>query len=127
MRYIRLPIFAFIALAFSAAWIPAASAQSPEAQQQSPQQAESFSSKELESFALAALEVQRINESYVPKLQEAKTPDQQEALRQEATGKMVEAIQDKGLSVDKYNQINAAAQANPEVASEISEHMQKAQ
>jgi GTP1/Obg family GTP-binding protein len=78
----------------------------PTQQQQQP----SFSDAELQTFAEAAMEVQQINQEYQPQMQQAQTPEEQQSIRDEATEKMVEAIEEKGLSVEQYNEIASAAQ-----------------
>ncbi|TVR83724.1 MAG: DUF4168 domain-containing protein [Rhodospirillales bacterium] len=86
-----------------------------------------YSEEELRSYAAAAIEVQRINETFQPQLQAAETPEEVQAVREQATGQMVEAVEDEGLSVDRYNQIFQAAQADPEVAEQISRYVQEMQ
>jgi hypothetical protein len=82
-----------------------------------------FSDRELKQFAMAALEVQRINNEYSPKLQTAATAEERQRIETEALGRMAEAVQDKGLSVDSYKRIYRAAQADPKVAKRIGEHV----
>jgi hypothetical protein len=81
--------------------------------------AASISDKELRTFADAALEVKKINDSYRPRFRAAETPAAKQQVQKEATEKMTEAVQSKGLSVDKYNQIVRVAQADPQVAKTI--------
>ncbi len=78
-----------------------------------------ISDQELKSFAVAALEVKKINDSYRPRYRSADTPAAKEQVQKEATDKMAAAVEQKGLSVDKYNQIVRVAQANPDVAQQI--------
>lgn len=111
--------------------------QQHEAQHRAQQQAETqlgqatggqaFSDDQLRAYALAALEVQAINESYQPRVQAAQDQGQMDQLRTEAETEMVEAVQDQGLSVDEYNQITQAAQADGELRGTIMQHMQQAQ
>lgn len=86
-----------------------------------------YTDEELRAYAAAATEVQRINESYQPQLEAAESPEEVQAVREQATGQMVEAVEDEGLSVDRYNEIFQAAQADPEVAEQISQYVQEMQ
>ncbi|HEX7007931.1 MAG TPA: DUF4168 domain-containing protein [Alphaproteobacteria bacterium] len=84
------------------------------------------SAEQLKSFADASLEVDKISQEYAPKLQAAKTAEDQEAVRKEATEKMVDAVQKKGLTVEDYRRIAIAARANPDLAREIETYRQQA-
>jgi hypothetical protein len=89
--------------------------------------AAAISEQELKSFAVAALEVKKINDSYRPRYRSADTPAAKEQVQKEATEKMSSAVEEKGLSVDKYNQIVRVAQANPDVARQIDDYARQAQ
>ncbi|MFN4283057.1 MAG: DUF4168 domain-containing protein [Alphaproteobacteria bacterium] len=88
--------------------------------------AASITQQELKTFAVAALEVKKINDTYRPRYQSAETPAAKEQVRKEATEKMSSAVQQQGLSVDKYNQIVRVAQADPEVAKQIDDYARQA-
>lgn len=100
---------------------PAAMAQSA-AQQQA-----AISDQDLKTFAVAARDVQKINQDYVPAYQSAQTDEQRQAIQQEAMGKMAQSVKDKGMSVEKYNQIVSAAQADPEIARQVDNYAKQAQ
>ena len=117
---------AALALAAGAALAPAAYAESETTPQQAPAPRPNVSTEQLKSFAVASLEVDRISQQYAPKLQAAKTPADQEAVRREATAKMIDAVKQKGLSVDDYRRIAIAARANPDLAREITTYRQQA-
>lgn len=122
----RASIIAVAAAAIAAgpAWMSAAAAQGYGAPtQQQPQQQPSFSDAELQTFAEAAMEVQQINQEYQPQMQQAQTPEEQQSIREEATEKMVEIIEQKGLSVEQYNEIASAAQSDPETAEKINSYL----
>jgi uncharacterized protein HemX len=109
------------ALAAGPVWISAASAQNSGAQQQ--QQRSSFSETDLKSYAEAAKEVQQINQEYMPQFQAADSTQKKQAVQEEATQKMVEAIKEKGLSVERYNQIASTARDDPETAAKINQYL----
>lgn len=129
MKRASLPVIAaaLTAIATGPALISAAAAQgaqsAPPAQGQQMKQGLSFSDNEIKAFAEAVKEVQNISQEYQPQMQKAETPDQQQAVRKEAEDKMISAIEGKGLSVDQYNQIAAAAQSDPQTAAKVHEHL----
>lgn len=75
-----------------------------------------FTDDELKSFAAASLRVEQIGSKWNPKISEAGSKADEEKLREQAMGEMVEAVQQKGLSVDRYNRIALAVQSDPEIA-----------
>lgn len=106
--------------AIAVAWLAAAPAQTP----QSPSDGAVASAKkpsspptdaELKSFAGAAVEVHRINDAYVPKLEAAGTVDEERKLEAAALREMVQAVENEGLSVDKYEEILTQAQTDREL------------
>lgn len=94
-------------------------------QQQTPQA--SFSDEQLESFAAAVVEVRNVNQEWQQRIQQTQDPQQERQLREEATQKMAEAIEDEGLTVQEYNQITQAARQNPEVYDKVTEYIQQAE
>jgi hypothetical protein len=122
MRFRRFfPAFLSLAMAGGLMAAPAAMAQSA-AQQQA-----AISDQDLKTFAVAARDVQKINQDYVPAYQSAQTDEQRQAIQQEAMGKMAQSVKDKGMSVEKYNQIVSAAQADPEIARQVDNYAKQAQ
>ena len=99
-----------------------AQADEPAAQQNAP----SYSDAELKSFAVAVLEVQRINNTYLAKLQAAATREEQEQVLQSATDELTQAVEKNGMSVDRFTQILAHAQANPDLAGRVRTHIKEA-
>ena len=88
------------------------------------QSAAAYSDTELQSFAEAALEVKRIKETYFPKLQAADTKADEEQVKETATKEMVHAIEERGLSVDKYHEILVAALTDQDVAQRVSRYLE---
>jgi len=123
MKISRFVVMTFCA-ALGAAWAPTAAAQTAPAV---PQSAPAYSDAELKTFAVAALEVLRINDLYLPKLKTASTPEEQQQVEKTAANEMVKAVEKEGLSVAKYKEIMAQAEANPEVAERVMKHMKDAQ
>jgi hypothetical protein len=71
--------------------------------------------------------VLKITKSYQPQIQAATSPDEVKAVQQEAMQEMVEIVQSKGLSVEKYNQITDKMQNSPEVAKQVEGYIAEAQ
>jgi hypothetical protein len=122
MRYRSLCLVFAGLLAMAGFAAPSAAVAQSAAQQQA-----QISDDDLKTFAVAAKEVQRINQDYAPAYQSAQTDEQRVAIEGEAMGKMAQAVKDKGLSVEKYNQIVSAAQADPEIARRVDDYAQQAQ
>ncbi len=81
--------------------------------------AESISESELEDFAEARADVLEVQQSYQGKMQQAQDPSAQAEMRQQANQEMAAAVEDSGLSINEFNQINRAAQSNPQIAQKI--------
>lgn len=82
-------------------------------------QSAEFSDQQLQSFAAAVQGIQNVANEYAPRLRDTSDPDQLAELQQEAESKMLNAVEDEGLSVDEYNAIAVTAQTNPQVAETI--------
>lgn len=89
-----------------------------------PSVAQPFSDGELAQFAGAALILQRINEDVVPKLEAASTSEEQEELAQAASVEMVQAVEGRGLTVDRFQEILLQAQTDPAVARRVVQYLQ---
>lgn len=104
-----------------------ASAQSEGAQGSPSSLSQAYSENQLKSYAVAALEVEKLNYSYSERLQAARTAQERKTIRQEATEKMTKAIEDKGLTVQTYNEITSAARSDRQLAEKISHYVKEAQ
>jgi hypothetical protein len=114
----------FLVLAF-ALLTASGFAGAPASAQSAADQQAAVSQEDLKTFAGAAQEVQRINQTYLPTYQSAQTDQQRQAIEKEAMSKMAEAVQQKGLTIEKYNQIVQLAQSDPEVARKVDEYSQQ--
>ncbi len=74
-----------------------------------------ISDRELTAFAKAYTEVQQIRSQYEPTLRKTKDPKEAERLQQTANAKLKKSLDKEGLSVDRYNKIYAAVNANEEL------------
>lgn len=85
-----------------------------------------ISQQELETFAVAAVEVQRISDDYQLRFAASTTPQERESIQREATDKMTRAVEDKGMTVDQYNEVARTAQTDAHVAEQVNEYVRKA-
>lgn len=75
--------------------------------------------EQVESFAEAQARVAEIGEKWTPRMQEAESSEEVQKAREQAQQEMVIAVENAGLSVQEYNQIARAAQADEELRSKI--------
>lgn len=74
-----------------------------------------ISDKELAAFARAYTEVQQIRAQYEPSLARTKDPKETERIQREANAKLKKTLDKQRLSVDRYNKIYAAINANEDL------------
>ena len=77
------------------------------------------SDEQVESFAEAQARVAEIGEKWTPRMQEAESSEEVQKAREQAQQEMVIAVENSGLSVQEYNQIARAAQADEELRAKI--------
>jgi hypothetical protein len=80
---------------------------------------QAFSQEELKTFAVASLDVERISDQYQTNLQEAADPDERQGIVAEAQEQMMQSVEQKGLSVDRYNSIVLAARGDQALSKQI--------
>ena len=75
---------------------------------------------ELAAFARAAIAVSELREAYVERLATLESEAEQEELIEEGNLAMLEVIEEEpGMSVERFFEINAAAQADPSLNDRI--------
>lgn len=79
------------------------------------------SDSEVEEFVDAYMAVQGVNQEYTQKLQEVEDPEKATELQQEAQGEMQSAVDDSGLSIEKYQQIANQAGQDEDLRGKIEE------
>lgn len=109
-----LPLVAALALVAAPAW--------SQTTQEQPS-ADSFDDQTLEDFAAAANEIGTISNEWTQRMQEVEDPERLESMQQDAQDEMVEAVRDKGLSVETYNQILQVAESDSDLSARIRELM----
>jgi hypothetical protein len=65
--------------------------------------------------------VAAIQESYTPRIAAAASDSEKHDLQKEATKAALHAISDEGLTVEEYNQVITAAQADPDLEERLLE------
>ena len=106
------------------AWVPVTVAQP--GQPRAAQSAPTFSDAELKAFAGVVVEVQRIADSYRPKVEAAQTVREKEKMEVAASDEMTRAVEQEGLTIDRYKEILTQTLSNPEVAGRVKEHVREA-
>lgn len=92
--------------------------QAPAAQQQ----AAPVSDAEVKKFAKVEKKITSIAEEWAPKVQTAESQEAAEQIQGQAQAEMVAAIEGEGLTVQRYNEIFAQAQADADLAERIREN-----
>lgn len=83
--------------------------------------------REIQAYAAAATEVRQLKQKWIPRFQQAEKESPQAAaqVEEEAYTEMVGAVEKKGLSVDRYNEIYELAQVDPEVQRKVIEQIEQ--
>lgn len=115
------------AVALQAAGQATQPSQQPPTQQQPAQQPgymqqpapANYSDEQLRNFVRAAQRVNEILVEYQPEAEAAESQEEFAVLQQEVQAEMTAAVDEEGLTAEEFNQINAAAQQNPQLAERI--------
>jgi Domain of unknown function (DUF4168) len=101
---------------FSAALALALAASGPVWAQAQPK----FSDQQLESFVVAAIAVEEVIREWNPRIQAAQDDAHAAQLREQANAELMEVItQADGITLEQYQEIGRAAQADPDLATRI--------
>jgi Domain of unknown function (DUF4168) len=85
-----------------------------------------FSDQQLESFVVAAIAVDEVIRQWNPRIQAAENETQAAQLRDQANAELMEVItQADGITLEQYQQIGRAAQADQALATRIREIYQE--
>jgi len=87
--------------------------------------AQTFSDAELKAFAGIVVEVQRIADSYRPKVEAAQTVREKQKMEVAASDEMTRAVEQEGMTIDRYKEILTQTLSNPEVAGKVKEHVRE--
>jgi hypothetical protein len=80
--------------------------------------------EQIERFAEAYTEVSQLRDEYTQQIIQAEDPDRATELQQEANERMIEAVEEKGLSVGEYNMIAEAMDRDPELQERVLQKLQ---
>jgi hypothetical protein len=92
-----------------------------------PPAAESVSTDEIATYARATTKVQFIRRDFEVQKRSANSPQQVAQLTEVANNQMVEAVETEGLTVERFNEISEAADADPELRGRILDQIGKQQ
>lgn len=84
---------------------------------------QNFSKKRLTDFVAAAKDVFAIRRKYAPQFESATNDADKKKIVQTASGEMQQAIQNRGLTVDQYNEVLIAAKDDQALAERIGKMM----
>lgn len=87
------------------------------------EQASPYSDADIKAFADAALAVQAIRNLYLVKIMSAEDEDQRVQLRDAAVREMSGAVERKGLTVERFQQILVQAQGDPALVDRINQQL----
>jgi uncharacterized membrane protein YebE (DUF533 family) len=92
---------------------------------QRPQAPAKVDQETVETFAAALTAVKEIQAEYKERIEAAREPDVANTLQREAQTEMVEAVKEKGLSVNQYNTLAQQMQADAKFRTAVESAMQK--
>lgn len=121
---LSLPAIA-VAVFAAFAMVQAPVAQSVEEGQSEPRM--EWSEQELQSFASAALAVDEIFTKWRERIADAETAEEANAMQAEASTEAAQAVENEGLSIEEYNEINEAIQRDSELYDRVIELIQAEQ
>jgi hypothetical protein len=79
-----------------------------------------FTDQQLEQFVVAAIAVDEVIREWNPRIQAAEDDAHAAQLREQANSELVEVItRTNGITIEQYQQIGRAAQADPDLAARI--------
>lgn len=94
---------------------------SPETATQASGSEASFTDTELQSFAEAREKVDEVRMQLASKLSNLQDPEEVQRVQKEADMQMIAAVEDAGLTRERYNEISRAVLTDPALAQKISQ------
>lgn len=85
-----------------------------------------FSESDINSFVRVQGQITQIQQDYSARLHDATDESERQQVIEQANRDMISIIEAEGLSVERFNEILAEAQANPELAERINRAVQEA-
>ncbi len=90
---------------------------------QQPGQKDDFKDEDVEKFAKAHQQVRELQSEYSSELQKADDEDKAREVQNKYREKIISVIEDKDMSVEKYNEISMAMQGRAELREKIEDMM----
>jgi hypothetical protein len=84
-------------------------------------QATALTDETIDTFVDAFVAVQEIREDFTERLHSASDEAEAQAMQQEAQEKMMQAVEESGMSVQEYNEVAMALQNDPELMQQVQE------
>lgn len=78
-----------------------------------------WSQEKLESFAAAAVGVDEVFSRWREDISEAESAEKANEMQQTASKEAAEVVEDEGLTIEEYNEINQAIQADPQLYEQV--------
>jgi chemotaxis regulatin CheY-phosphate phosphatase CheZ len=123
MTFFPLKAAAAAALALFVLSLPAAPSMATDEKPKAAAPKAVISEKRLNDFVAAAKDVYAIRQKYAPKFEAAKDDAEKRQVIQTAQGEMKQAIQNRGMTVEQYNEVLVAAKDNHDLADRIGKMM----
>lgn len=112
---------------FLMATVSTLNAQDQEGMMQQPAEPVEVSDAELDKVAQAYVQITEIRGTFQESLSEVSDPEEAQQLQEQAGEKMVQAVENNGLDVQKYNEIMEAAQVDEELREKLLARMEEIQ
>lgn len=107
------------AIAFTAAVSGAAFAQAQQQPGAQQQEIQPVTEEEIKQFARAEQKIATIAEKWQEEMDAVESQEAAEQIQQQAQAEMIAAVEQEGLTAERYNEIYAQAQMDPELAEQI--------
>ena len=123
MTFLPLKAATAAALAFAILSLPATPSIAADEKPKAAAPAGNISEKRLTDFVAAAKDVFAIRQKYAPQFQTASDDAQKKQIVHTAQGEMKQAIQNRGMTIDQYNDVLVAAKDDQALAEKIGKMM----
>jgi hypothetical protein len=84
-----------------------------------------YTQDELRSFAVAMVDVQSISDKYMPQLEASPSEEEKRQIIDTANIEMITAVEARGLTTSKYQEILNEAKANPAVGRQVIQEVER--
>lgn len=92
---------------------------------QEQQEAPDVSDEQIEQFVDAYINLSDVREDYTTRVQEAEDQEEAQAIQEEANEAMTAAIEDAGLSMEEYQEVAMAINADSEIRERVTSMLEE--